>query len=58
MRQLPVATGMQMILWHDTANGREAKWSVSMRGTAGGVDIAAQIKQTLAQADDEDNGDH
>jgi len=44
-----------MILWHDTANGREAKWSVSMRGTGGGVDIASQMKQTLSLASDEDN---
>jgi hypothetical protein len=48
---------MQMILWHDAANGRPMKWSVPMRGAAGGVDIASQMKQTLSQAqDDEDNG--
>ena len=48
-----------MILWHDTANGRPVKWAVNMRGASGGVDIAAQMKQTLSQAtDDEDHGGH
>lgn len=48
--------GMQMILWHDTANGRQVRWTASMRSTADGVDIAAQMKHSLSLVSDEDNG--
>lgn len=47
---------MQLILWHDAAAGRQVRWTVAMKGASGGVDIALQMKQTLAQAN-EDNSD-
>ena len=47
---------MQLILWHDAANGRSVRWTVAMKGVSGGVDIALQMKQALAHAD-EDNSD-
>lgn len=48
--------GLQMILWHDLVSGRTVRWSAAMKANSGGVDIARQMKQTLAQAD-EDNSD-
>lgn len=49
--------GMQMILWHDLVSGRVVRWSVAMKGSAGGVDIALQMKQTLAHADEDYSDD-
>jgi hypothetical protein len=54
---LPLAAGMQLILWHDTANGRIVRWAIPMKGQKGGVDIAAQMKQSLSHAD-EDYGEN
>jgi hypothetical protein len=55
LRQLPVALGLQMILWHDIKAGRRMRWSHSMdeRGKAR-VDIADEIRKTLAKVSDED----
>ena len=51
LRQLPVALGLQMILWHDIKNGRKMRWAHAMneRGKAR-VDIAAEIQAALANA--------
>jgi hypothetical protein len=51
LRQLPVALGLQMILWHDIKSGRKMRWAHSMdeRGKAR-VDIADEIAKTLALA--------
>ena len=50
-----MATGMQLILWHDSANGRRMRWSAPMQEQEGvaAVDIAAEMKQAL-RASDED----
>jgi hypothetical protein len=55
LRQLPVALGLQMILWHDIKNGRKMRWAHAMneRGKAR-VDIANEIRKTLAKVSDED----
>jgi len=55
LRQLPVALGLQLILWHDIAAGRAMRWSESINEGRGSVDIAAQMKQALANTD-EDHG--
>lgn len=48
---------MQIVLWHDATNGRNMRWSHSMReDEAPAVDIAAQVKQSLAKAN-ENNGE-
>jgi len=57
LRQLPVAAGLQLILWHDSANGLRMRWSHNMAEGGVSVDIAAQIKQTLAQADEDYSND-
>jgi hypothetical protein len=51
LRKLPVALGLQMILWHDLKAGRSMRWGANMaeRGR-GKVDIAAEIQKTLALA--------
>jgi hypothetical protein len=41
-----------MILWHDSASGLRMRWSNDMNEGGIKVDIAAQMKTTLAQADD------
>jgi hypothetical protein len=57
LRQLPVAMGLQIILWHDLKAGRKMRWSVGMNEGRGSVDIAAQMRKTLAQANsNEDYG--
>jgi hypothetical protein len=51
LRQLPVALGLQMILWHDIKNGRKMRWSHPMDGRGSArVDIADEIAKTLALA--------
>jgi hypothetical protein len=57
LRQLPVAAGLQLILWHDTANGLRMRWSGAMNEGGGRVDIAAQMKSTLAQAHEDHSND-
>lgn len=52
-----MAAGLQLILWHDSANGLRMRWSHSMAEGGVSVDIAAQIKQTLAQADEDYSND-
>jgi hypothetical protein len=47
---LPVALGLQLILWHDIAAGRPMRWSESINEGDGVVDIGAQMKATLANA--------
>jgi hypothetical protein len=47
---LPVATGLQVILWHDIAAGRSMRWSSDMADGGPKVDIAGQMKATLANA--------
>lgn len=51
LRRLPVALGLQMIMWHDIKSGRRMRWSHPMneRGKAR-VDIADEIAKTLALA--------
>jgi hypothetical protein len=48
-----VALGLQLILWHDVASGRAMRWSESLNEGGGAVDIAAQIKATLANANED-----
>jgi len=50
LRQLPVALGLQLILWHDAASGRTMRWAHGMNEGGGVVDIGAQMKATLANA--------
>jgi hypothetical protein len=52
LRQLPVALGLQLILWHDIAAGRTMRWSQSINEGGGTVDIASQMKATLANANE------
>lgn len=49
---------MQMILWHDVANGRKMRWAAPMQEREGveAVDIAKEIRKTLCAADHEDYG--
>lgn len=58
MRRLPVALGLQMILWHDNASGRRMRWSHRLEEGAGAVDIAAQMQHTLAKAEDDEDFRH
>lgn len=57
LRELPIAAGLQLILWHDNTNGLRMRWSNDMKGGSGSVDIAAQMKQTLATADEDHSND-
>jgi hypothetical protein len=50
LRQLPVALGLQLILWHDAAAGRPMRWAHGINEGGGMVDIASQMKATLANA--------
>jgi hypothetical protein len=50
MRRLPVALGLQLILWHDVAAARPMRWTHAMSDGEATVDIAAQIQATLKQA--------
>lgn len=50
-----MAIGLQMILWHDIKAGRKMRWSHGMNEGRGSVDIAAQMRRSLANAN-EDNG--
>jgi hypothetical protein len=52
LRRLPVALGLQMILWHDQRAGRVMRWSQPMREheSVAAVDIVAEMQQTLANA--------
>ena len=51
LRRLPVAFGMQIVLWNDATNGRQMRWSNSMReDERASVDIAAQVQRSLAKA--------
>jgi hypothetical protein len=45
-----VALGLQLILWHDIAAGRAMRWTENINEGSGTVDIAKQMKQTLANA--------
>jgi hypothetical protein len=47
-----VALGLQLILWHDIAAGRTMRWSQSLNEGGGTVDIASQMKATLANANE------
>jgi hypothetical protein len=49
---LPVATGLQVILWHDIAAGRSMRWSQSLNEGGDMVDIGAQMKASLANANE------
>ena len=52
LRELPVAAGLQIILWHDLKAGRGMRWSVAMdSGRAGRVDIAQAIHRTLSKVE-------
>ena len=44
---------MQLILWHDAANGRKMRWATAMqeREQSAVVDITAEMKQALCNAD-------
>jgi hypothetical protein len=46
-----------MILWHDIAAGRTMRWSESMNEGRGSVDIAAQIRKSLANANEDNSTD-
>jgi hypothetical protein len=46
-----------MILWHDIASGRTMRWSESINEGEGSVDIAAQMKATLANANENHGSD-
>ena len=48
-----MALGLQMILWHDVAAGRLMRWSHNANEGGGTVDIAKQMKQTLANANED-----
>ena len=51
LRQLPVALGLQMIMWHDIKGGRRMRWSHPMMSSGSArVDIAAEIQAALANA--------
>jgi hypothetical protein len=49
---LPLALGLQIILFHNLREGLPVRWSVPMRGEDGktAVDILAEIKRSLAHA--------
>jgi len=51
LRQLPVALGLQIILWHDLKAGRRMKWAKTIN-ESGGVDIASEMRKTLALSDE------
>lgn len=42
-----------MMHWHDNSNGRAVRWSYAMQDSKSSVDIASQVKQTLAMADED-----
>jgi hypothetical protein len=49
---LPLALGLQIILFHNLREGLPVRWSVPMRGEDGktAVDILAEMKRSLANA--------
>jgi hypothetical protein len=57
LRRLPLAMGLQMILWHDLKAGRKMRWTNSMNEGRGSVDIAAQIRKSLANANEDHSHD-
>jgi hypothetical protein len=44
-----------MILWHDASAGRSMRWAHDINEGGGAVDIATQMKASLANAN-EDHG--
>jgi hypothetical protein len=57
LRRLPVALGLQIILWNDIKEGRSMKWACEMQGRDSvSVDIASQMRKSLSQAKHEDHG--
>ena len=59
LRRLPVALGLQMILWHDQRAGRVMRWSQPMRERSRpAVDIVAEMQQTLAKASTHEDHGH
>jgi hypothetical protein len=57
LRRLPLAMGLQMILWHDLKAGRKMRWAHSMNEGRGSVDIAAQIRKSLVNANEDHSHD-
>jgi hypothetical protein len=52
LRHLPVAAGLQIILWHDLKAGRGMRWSVAMDSSSRSrVDIAKAIRRTLSKVE-------
>ncbi len=49
--------GLQMILWHDIKAGRKMRWAHSINEGRGSVDIAAQIRKSLANANEDHSHD-
>jgi hypothetical protein len=54
---LPLALGLQIILFHNLREGLPVRWSVPMGGedSTGAVDILAQMRKSLANADHSNN---
>jgi hypothetical protein len=44
-------------LWHDAASGRTMRWAHGMNEGGGAVDIASQMKATLATAHEDNSHD-